>query len=280
MECGASQHCPCRHSHTTVPAGTNANTCTKQPPNTPNNASAVGSMLLFSTSSSMTNPQRVNGYAQVYTQVSFKQSLGIWCLSESPGRREPMPLGEVHHNHACSRLRVWRTSRSRRGASQLQILPPASLELSIPLDSCLTRGWGGGLLCIASQHHRHTCPCTKAKHQPASWNMRTAQACRPCTDKMSKQSSRQHAYPAGVPRQPLPQRLAFSSQHAHAYAQGRGASDCMRTAQAQLLPVQSPKAVQLSGCLQRWACTSTCLAQWRFSACTHRTGHIITPPLV
>ena len=144
VECGASQHCPCRHSHTTVPAGTDANTCTKQPPNTPNNVSAVGSMLLFSTSSSMTNPQRANGYAQVYTQVSFKQSLGIWCLSESAGRREPMPLGEAHHYHACSRLRVWRTSRSRRGASQLQILPPAFLQLSIPLDSCLTRGWGEG----------------------------------------------------------------------------------------------------------------------------------------
>ena len=65
-----------------------ANTCTKQPPDTPNNASAVGSMLLFSTSSSMTDPQKANGYAQVYTQVSFQMALDTECLSKHAGRHE------------------------------------------------------------------------------------------------------------------------------------------------------------------------------------------------
>ena len=204
-------------THSTVPAATDANTCTAQPPNTPNNASAVGSMLLFSTSSSMTNPQKANGYAQVYTQVRFKDGLGIGCLSENAGRHKAMLL------KGCTTIMLaagcgW--SRSRCGASQLR-RPP------------LQHRCGQLLLGTAGQHHKHTSASPMEEHMHC-----TGCAAHALIESWT-QLSRQ-AYPAGFLRQPLPQPFASSSRHAHSRAQGRGASKSACTVQAQLLPVQAP----------------------------------------
>ena len=153
-------------THSTVPAAMDANTCTAQPPNTPNNASAVGSMLLFSTSSSMTNPQRANGYAQVYTQVSFEDGLGIGCLSECGGRHKAMILKR------CTAIILavgsgW--TKSRCGASQLRRPPLFQSSASLRTAAVVHCRPASVSQPHGRTHtlHRLCCPCADGKLEAA-----------------------------------------------------------------------------------------------------------------
>ena len=131
VQCSASHHCPCSHGLTALSLQPRTPTpAPSSPPTSPTMPVLWAACCLFSISSSMTNPQRANGYAQVYTQVSFTDGLGMGCVLQSAGRHEPVLLKR------CTTIMLaagYGGQKSRWGASQLQRCFPVS---SIAADSC------------------------------------------------------------------------------------------------------------------------------------------------